>query len=33
MTGCQMDTEDLTEDLQEAYTFNLDNTWGMNVHF
>ncbi len=31
--GCYTDTEGLTEAVQEAYTSNLDDTWGVDVYF
>ena len=31
--GCYTDTEGLTEAVQEAYTSNLDDTWGVSVYF
>ena len=31
--GCYTDTEGLTEIVQEAYTSNLDDTWGVDVYF
>ena len=31
--GCYTDTEGLTETVQEAYTSNLDDTWGVDVYF
>ena len=31
--GCYIDTEGLTEAVQEAYTSNLDDTWGVDVYF
>lgn len=31
--GCYTDTEGLTEAVQEAYTSNLDDEWGVDVYF
>ena len=31
--GRYTDTEGLTEAVQEAYTSNLDDTWGADVYF
>lgn len=31
--GCYKDTEGLAEAVQEAYTSNLDDTWGVDVYF
>ena len=31
--GCYTDTEGLAEVVQEAYTSNLDDTWGVDVYF
>ncbi len=31
--GCYTDTEGLAEAVQEAYTSNLDDTWGVDVYF